>query len=69
MVRPYVFNTPSESSARSQCVVSQSSLHPNAPDPQGTMNTYLPCEVVRPDPECLDRARLLRLHNVVPTVY
>lgn len=69
MIRPYVFNTPAEAAQRSQCAVSQHSLHPSGPDPQGTLNTYLPCEVIRPDPECAQRRCLLRMHNVVPTVY
>lgn len=69
MVRPYIFNTPAEAAQRSQCVVSENSLHPSGPDPVGSMNTYLPCEVIRPDPECTDRACLLRLHNVVPAIY
>ena len=69
MIRPYIFNTPAEAAGRSQCFVSEHSLHPNGPDPQGTMQSYLPCEVIRPDPECASRARLLRMHNVVPTVY
>lgn len=69
MIRPYIFNTPAEGAMRSQCLVGEHSLHPNGPDPQGTMNTYLPCEVIRPDPECANRACLLRLHNVVPAIY
>ena len=69
MIRPYIFNTPAEAAERSQCVVAEHSLHPNGPDPHGSMNTYQPCEVVRPDPECADRACLLRIHNVVPAIY
>ena len=69
MIRPYVFNTPAEAAERSQCFVADHSVHPSGPDPHGTMNTYLPCEVVRPDPECADRACLLRMHNVVPAIY
>ncbi|MEL6105970.1 MAG: hypothetical protein AAFU85_08035 [Planctomycetota bacterium] len=69
MIRPYIFNTPDDGACRSQGVVDQLSLHPNGSDPHGTMNTHLPCEVVRPDPECADRAKSLRLHNVVPAIY
>ena len=69
MIRPYIFNTPAEAAERSQCVVGQQMLHPNGPNPQGSMNTYAPCEVIRPAPECASRARLLRLHNVVPAIY
>ena len=69
MIRPYIFLTPDEGACRSQGVVGGLTLHPNGPDPVGTMNTYLPCEVIRPDPECASCARLLRLHSVVPMVY
>lgn len=69
MIRPYVFNTPAEAAERGQCIVAEHSLHPNGPDPRGSMHTYEPCEVVRPDPECADRAKLLRMHNVVPAIY
>lgn len=69
MIRPYIFNTPAEAAEQARCVVDQHSLHPKAPDAVGTMNTYLPCEVIRPDPECADRRCLLRFHNVVPAVY
>ncbi|MEM1070608.1 MAG: hypothetical protein AAGI63_17020 [Planctomycetota bacterium] len=69
MIRPYIFNTPDEAACRSQGVVDQLTLHPNGSDPHGTLNTYLPCEVIRADPECADRAKCLRLHNVVPAIY
>lgn len=69
MIRPYIFNTPDEASCRAQCFVAEHTLHPNGANPRGTMDTFLPCEVIRPDPECASRARLLRLHNVVPKIY
>jgi general secretion pathway protein D len=64
VIRPYVFNTPSESAATSEMMLSDLSLHPNAADASGTLNTYMPCEVVRTDAECVERAKLLQLHNV-----
>ena len=69
MIRPYIFNTPAEAAQRSQCVVAEHSLHPNGPNPHGSMHTFQPCEVVRPDPECAERANRLRMHNVVPAIY
>lgn len=69
VIRPYVFNTPAESAATSHQLLSEFSLHPNSPDVMGTMNTYLPCEVIKADPECCERANLFRLHNVTPAVY
>ncbi|MEM9704265.1 MAG: hypothetical protein AAF907_17630, partial [Planctomycetota bacterium] len=69
MIRPYIFNTPAEAAVRSQGFVAHHTLHPNGPDPIGTLNTYLPCEVIRADPDCKDRAERLRFHNIVPEVY
>ena len=64
MIRPYVFNTPSESAAASQAMLSELSTHPNSPDASGTMETYLPCKVTRSDDESHQRAKLFRLHGV-----
>ena len=38
IVRPYVFNTPSESAATSEFMLSELSTHPNSPNATGTMN-------------------------------
>ncbi|MEM9588435.1 MAG: hypothetical protein AAGA03_14220, partial [Planctomycetota bacterium] len=64
VIRPYVFNTPSEAAATSQSVLSELSMHPNSPDAMGSLDTYLPCKVVRSDPECQSRAKLFRFHHV-----
>ncbi|MCG8649433.1 MAG: hypothetical protein MI861_06355, partial [Pirellulales bacterium] len=64
VIRPYVFNTPSEAAATSRNVLTDLSIHPNNPDAQGSINTFLPCKVVRADPECQQRAKLFRFHNV-----
>ena len=69
MVRPYIFSTPREASTRTQGVLSDLTLHPNGPDPHGTMNTFLPCEVVRPERECAERANLIEFHNILPSTY
>lgn len=69
VIRPYVFNTPSESAASSNHLLEELSLHPHQTESTGTMNTFLPCEVIRPDPECCQRASLFKLHNVTPAVY
>lgn len=66
VIRPYVFNTPSESAAASHELLNELSLHPTRDGSASTMNTFLPWEVVRADPECCQRANLFRLHNVVP---
>jgi len=66
VIRPYVFSTPSESAAASNELLNEFSLHPSRDGSESTMNTFLPCEVIRADPECCQRANLFRLHNVVP---
>lgn len=64
VIRPYVFNTPSETAATSEMMLGELSTHPNSPGAAGTMNTFMPCEVVRSDAECVQRAELFRFHNV-----
>jgi general secretion pathway protein D len=63
IVRPYVFNTPSESAATSGLMLTELSTHPNSPDATGTMNLNLPCRVTRSDAECSQRAKLFQLHH------
>ena len=65
VIRPYVFNTPSESAATTQTVLGDLSMHPNSPDAAGTLN--LPFKTIRSDAECLDRARMFQFHNVPST--
>ena len=69
MIRPYVFQTAAEGASGSQCIVGDHSLHPSGSDPRGTMNSYRPCEVIRPDPECNERAQCIRLHSIHPAIY
>lgn len=64
VIRPYVFNTPSESAATTQSVLGELSTHPNSPNATGTLDTYLPCQPIRSDSECSERAKLFRFHNV-----
>ena len=63
IVRPYVFNTPSESAATSEFMLSELSTHPNSPNATGTMNLKMPYRVTRTDAECSQRAKLFHLHN------
>ncbi len=63
IVRPYVFNTPTESAATSEFMLSELSTHPNSPNATGTMNLKLPCKVTRSDAECSQRAKLFRLNT------
>ncbi len=69
IVRPYVFNTPTESAATSEFMLGELSTHPNSPNVTGTMNLKLPCRVTRTDAECSQRAKLFHLHNGAPTSY
>lgn len=63
IVRPYVFNTPTESAATSEFMLGELSTHPNSPSATGTMNLKLPCKVTRSDAECVQRAKLFRLNH------
>ena len=62
IVRPYVFNTPTESAATTEMLLGELSTHPNSPDVTGTMNA-LPCPVTRSETESSQRAKLFQLHN------
>ena len=62
IVRPYVFNTPTESAATTEMLLGELSTHPNSPDVTGTMNA-LPCPVTRSESESSQRAKLFQLHN------
>jgi len=64
MIRPYVFNTPSESAETTRAMMDRLSIHPGCTDAVSTLNSYLPCEMVRSDPECVERAELFRFHGV-----
>ena len=69
IVRPYVFNTPSESAATSELLLSELSTHPESQNVTGTLNKHLPCRVTRSDAECGQRAKLFQLHNGTPSTY
>ncbi len=45
------------------------SLHPNAPEAVGTMNTFAPNEVVRPNPPQNPLQTIFRFHHVEPKEY
>lgn len=67
IVRPYVFNTPTESAATSEFLLGELSTHPNSPSATGTMNLKLPCPVTRSDAECSQRAKLFHFHSGGPS--
>ncbi len=69
MIRPYIFNTPSESAALSQELLQHLSVHPNALTGEPTMHTFSPDEVVRTDIDQCELHREFRFHNVVPKRY
>ena len=69
MIRPYVFNTPSESASISQELLQQLSVHPSVVDGDGAMNTFSPDETLRPDLDCCNLHREFKFHNVTPKRY
>lgn len=69
MIRPYVFNTPSENACLSHQLIDVLSLHPNAPEAVGTLNTFAPHEVVRPNPPLNPLQTIFRFHDVEPKEY
>lgn len=69
MVRPYVFNTPAEAASLSQQWMCETSLHPNAPDGAGTMNTFMPHEVIRAMPPLAPGEQIFQFHSLSPKSY
>ena len=66
MVRPYIFNTPTESAALSEELLQHLSVHPTALTGEPTLNTFSPDEVVRTDLDDCCLHREFRFHNVIP---
>lgn len=69
MVRPYVFNTPQESAELSSQLIGDLSLHPNAPDAVGTLNSFTGIEVLRASPPVNNLQKSLRFHSLYPKLY
>ena len=69
MVRPYVFNTPTESAELSHDLIGDLSLHPSAPDAVGTLNSFTPIEVIRANPPVNALQKSLRFHSLYPKLY
>ncbi|MEM9825487.1 MAG: secretin N-terminal domain-containing protein [Planctomycetota bacterium] len=69
MIRPYIFNTPNDATCTSQWLVDEHSLHPNAPTGEGTLGTFSPHEVVRPEPPTTPLETIFRFHSVEPKDY
>ncbi len=66
IVRPYVFNTPTESAATSELLLGEISTHPDAANVSDSMNRKLPFTVTRADAECNQRAKLFKFHSGAP---
>jgi general secretion pathway protein D len=69
LIRPYVFNTPQENAALSHDLVSELSLHPHAPNAQGTMNSFAPQEILTANPPMHPLQTIFRLHHLEPKIY
>ena len=69
MIRPYIFNTPSESASLSDELLKTLSVHPNSFNGHATMNTFSPDEVVRSNLDKCNLHQEFRFHNVSPRTY
>jgi general secretion pathway protein D len=69
MIRPYIFNTPSESACLSNELVQTLSVHPLAQTDASTLQTFLPDEVMQVDLDPCQLHKEFRFHNVVPKRY
>ncbi|MFN4258104.1 MAG: type II secretion system protein GspD [Gemmataceae bacterium] len=66
LIRPYIFFTPIESATLSHDLVQKLSIHPLAPDADGTLNSFLPHEALRPHPPENKCQTIFRIHTVTP---
>ncbi len=64
IVRPYVFNTPSESAATSELLLGELSTHPEGAKIAESIHAKL--SVTRSDEECKQRAQLFKFHSSSP---
>jgi len=69
MIRPYVFNTPSESASISQELLQQLSVHPTVVSGSNTLQTFCPHEAVQTDLDGCGLHGCFKFHNVVPRRY
>jgi len=69
MIRPYVFNTPSESASLSQDLLQQLSVHPSAISGDLTLPTFAADEALQVDLDSCHLHQAFRFHNIVPRTY
>jgi len=69
MIRPYVFNTPSESAMLSQHLLADLSLHPNSPEGVGTLHSFNQSEILRASPPENKLQQIFRFHSLYPKTY
>jgi len=69
MIRPYVFNTPSESAYISQELLQQLSVHPNAFTGDPTLPTFGAHEALQTDLDSCGLHHAFKFHNIVPRNY
>jgi general secretion pathway protein D len=69
MIRPYVFNTPSESASISQVLLQQLSVHPNAFTGEATLPTFGAHETLQTDLDSCGLHHSFKFHNIVPRNY
>lgn len=76
VIRPFVLSTPAEAEAAGKRLTDANSLHPKAsnlnPAPGeaiGSMRTYLPNEVLRPNPPRNELEKIFHLHSALPRAF
>lgn len=69
MIRPYVFNTPTESASMSQGLLQELSVHPSALSGDLNLPTFNADEALQVDLDSCRLRQAFRFHNVVPRVY
>ena len=64
VIRPHILSTPCEAEGISKSLIRDLSIHPNATNLEGTMDAFLPREVLVPHPPKDKKADVINIDNV-----
>ena len=76
VIRPFILSTPAEAEAVGKRLSDANSIHPKASElnpppgePIGSMKTFLPNEVLRPNPPRNELEKIFHLHSALPRTF
>ncbi len=76
VIRPFILSTPADAEAAGKRLTEANSIHPKSPglnpppdEAIGGMKTYLPNEVLRPNPPRNELEKIFHLHSALPRTF